>query len=76
MAFAFPPYDIGNLVWVALLPLLSVLWQRGITRKRAFGMGWIYGMGWYCVSFWWIHEVGYVFGIPQVIFMAVAFLPL
>lgn len=76
MAFAFPPYDWGNLVWVALLPLLSVLWQRKIGWKRAFAMGWLYGMGWYGVSFWWIHEVGYVFGIPQALFMAVAFAPL
>lgn len=76
MAFAFPPYDWGNLVWIALLPLLTVLWRRTIGWKRAFAMGWLYGMGWYCVSFWWIHEVGYVFGIPQTLFMAVAFVPL
>ncbi len=76
LALAFPPYDLGNMVWVALLPLLSVLWRGHITRKRAFGLGWLYGMGCYCVSFWWIHEVGYVFGIPQPLFLAVAFVPL
>ena len=76
MAMAFPPYDWGNLVWVALLPLLTVLWRARISRKRAFMMGWLYGMGWYCVSFWWIHEVGHTFGIPQPLFLAVAFVPL
>ena len=34
MALAFPPYDLGNLVWVGLIPLLCVLWngQRGFRR--------------------------------------------
>lgn len=76
MALAFPPYDWGNLVWVALLPLLSVLWQSRISRKRAFAMGWLYGMGWYSLSFWWIHEVGEVFQIPMPLFIAIAYAPL
>ena len=76
MAFAFPPYDWGGLVWVALLPLLTVLWRGEKSRKRLFALGWLYGMGWYSVSFWWIHEVGYVFGIPQALFLSVAFFPL
>lgn len=76
MAMAFLPYDWGNLVWVALLPLLTVLWRQPISRKRAFSMGWLYGMGWYCVSFWWIHEVGHVFDIPLWLFMCIAFVPL
>lgn len=76
MALAFPPYDFGNWVWVGLLPLLTVLWRPGVSRKRAFAMGWLYGMGWYCVSFWWIHEVGEVFIIPLPIFLVIAFIPL
>ncbi len=76
MALAFPPYDLGNLVWIGLIPLLCVLWngQRGF--KRGFVYGWLYGMGWYCVSFWWIHNVGYVFRIPMPVFVGIAFLPL
>ncbi len=76
MALAFPPYDFGNWVWAGLLPFLSVLWlgERGF--RRGFFHGWLYGMGWYCVSFWWIHNVGYVFRIPQPIFLAIAFFPL
>ena len=68
MALAFPPYDWGNLVWVGLLPLLCVLWNG-----RA---GFWRGLGWYCVSFWWIHNVGYVFQIPLPVFLGIAFLPL
>ena len=77
MAFAYPPYDLGNIVWVGLLPLLAALWLGAPqSRKFSFFLGWLYGMGWYCVSFWWIHEVGKVFGIPQWLFMAIAFVPL
>lgn len=76
MALAFPPYDYGNLVWICLLPLLSVLWRGRMGWKQAFVMGWLYGMGWYCLSFWWIHEVGHVFQIKMWIFLPVAFVPL
>ena len=77
MALAYPPYDWGNIVWVGLLPLLAALWVGAPrSRKAAFFYGWLYGMGWYCVSFWWIHEVGSVFRIPLPLFMAVAFVPL
>ena len=76
MALAFPPYDIGNLVWVGLLPLLCVLWNGRSGFWRGFVYAWFYGMGWYCVSFWWIHNVGKVFYIPLPVFVGIAFLPL
>ncbi len=76
MALAFLPYDISILVWVGLLPLLYVLWSRPMRFWAAFGYGWLYGMGWYCVSFWWIHEVGAVFRINEFLFLGVAFIPL
>ena len=76
MALAYAPYDISELVWVGLLPLLCVLWQGKVNKKAAFAYGWLYGMGWYCVSFWWIHNVGLVFNIPLPVFLAIAFIPL
>lgn len=76
MALAFEPYDIGFIVWVGLLPILTILWRGPAKFWRGFFMGWLYGMGWYCVSFWWIHEVGYVFDIPLWLFILIAFLPL
>lgn len=76
MALAFPPYDLGNLVWVGLLPLLCVLWNGRGGFWRGFCYAWLYGMGLYCVSFWWIHNVGYVFRIPMPVFVGIAFLPL
>lgn len=76
MALSFPPYDYGHLVWIALIPLLCLLWQGRAGFWRGFALGWLYGMGMYGTSFWWIHEVGYVFDIPMPIFMAIAFVPL
>ncbi len=76
MALAFLPYDYSALVWVGLLPLLTVLWRRPRNFWGSFGYGWLYGMGWYCVSFWWIHEVGDVFQIPMPLFLGIAFFPL
>ncbi len=76
MALAFIPYDYSILVWIGLLPLLWVLWSRELGFWAAFGYGWLYGMGWYCLSFWWIHEVGAVFGINEYLFLGIAFIPL
>lgn len=76
MALAYLPYDIGNLVWVGLLPLITVLWRGRMGFRRGFAYGWLYGMGWYCTSFWWIHEVGHVFFVPPAVFLLIAFLPL
>ena len=77
MSLAYPPYDLGNWVWVGLLPLLTALWRGEMpSKRRAFFMGWLYGMGWYCVSFWWIQEVGKVWSIPLPLFLAVAYVPL
>lgn len=76
MALGFEPYDIGFIIWIGLLPLLSVLWTGPARFWRGFFMTWLYGMGWYGVSFWWIHEVGYVFNIPTWLFLIIAFLPL
>lgn len=76
MALAFEPYDIGFIVWVGLLPILTILWTGPAKFWRGFFMAWLFGMGWYGVSFWWIHEVSYVFNIPLWLFLIIAFLPL
>ncbi len=76
MSLAFPPVDWAGVVWVGLLPLLTVLWLERGGFWRAWRAGWLYGMGYYCTSFSWICEVGNTFNIPQPLFLAIAFVPL
>lgn len=76
MSLAFPPYDLGNWVWVGLIPLLCVLWLGRRGFWRGFAYSWLYGIGWYSSCFWWVNEVGHTFRIPLVIFLPVAFLPM
>ncbi len=76
MSLAFPPVDWGGVVWVGLMPLLTVLWLERGGFWRSFRAGWLYGMGMYCTSFSWITQVGYTFNIPLPLFLAIAFLPL
>ena len=76
MALSFAPYDFSQLVWVALLPLLYVLWSTPTRWWKAFRLGWLYGMGYYCTTFSWINEVGFTFNVPLWVFLPVAFLPL
>ncbi len=76
MSLAFPPADWSGVVWVGLMPLLTVLWLERGGLRRSFFSGWLYGMGMYCTSFSWITEVGNTFNIPQPLFLAIAFLPL
>ncbi len=76
MALAFIPFDYSYIVWIGLLPLLTVLWMRPRSFWGGFGYAWLYGMGYYGLSFWWIQEVGLVFKIPYGLFLGMAFLPL
>lgn len=75
-SLAFPPVDCGNLVWLALLPLLSLLWLGKRGFKRGFGYGWLWGMGMFGATYSWVTEVGHVFFIPLPVFYGIAFLPL
>ncbi len=76
MSLAFPPVDWSGIVWVGLLPLLTVLWLERGGFRRSFLSGWLYGMGMYCSSFYWIPEVGGTFAIPLPLFLVIAFVPL
>ncbi len=76
MSLAFPPVDWAGIVWVGLMPLLTVLWFERGGFWRSFRAGWLYGMGLYCTGFSWITEVGNTFNIPQPVFLAIAFVPL
>lgn len=74
-ALAYPPYDLYPIVWVALIPLIAVLWSGPARFWPSFRAGWLYGMGWYCVSFSWITEVSAVFPLLNNCFGSPADMP-
>ncbi|MEM1084633.1 MAG: apolipoprotein N-acyltransferase [Verrucomicrobiota bacterium] len=59
MALTLPPYDLGGLVWLVLVPLLIALWS--LTGKRSgrvgFALGWLAGGVYFLISLHWISVV-------------------
>lgn len=74
-AFAFIPFDWSFLVWVSLIPLLSVLWTARRGFWGSFGYGWIFGLFYFGITFWWVNSVGELFEVPLMMFFCGAYLP-
>ncbi len=62
MALLVPPFDLGGLVWVVMLPLLAALWTLGGRRAgwKGFGYGWLAGAACFLISLHWLSEVSWV----------------
>jgi len=56
VAALFPPFDFATLAWVALLPLLVVLWSVKGKRPGFHGFlwGWLAGTVSCAIQFWWL----------------------
>lgn len=56
VAGLFPPFNLGVMVWVALLPLLAALWSCGDKRAgwQGFGLGWLAGTVSSLAQFYWL----------------------
>jgi apolipoprotein N-acyltransferase len=68
--FCFPPFDLGPVVLVALVPLLWT-WRDAIPRHAAL-YGFAFGVGCYGVVLEWIRYFGVVAIVPLVAAMALA----
>ena len=68
--FCFPPFDLGPVVLVALVPLLWT-WRDAIPRHAAL-YGFAFGVGCYGVVLEWIRYFGVVAIVPLVAVMALA----
>ena len=71
LAAAYPPYDVGALALVALIPLLWA-W-RGATPRRAALFGLVYGLAFFGVLLEWSRYFGAVAIAPLVIAEALYF---
>ncbi len=68
--FCFPPFDLGPLIVVALVPLL---WAWHAARPRdAAAFGFVFGVGCYTVGLEWIRYFGMVAIVPLVAIMSLA----
>ncbi len=56
LSAAFPPLEMDDLAWVALLPLL--LAPVPATPARRLGLGWIFGFAHFGTTFNWLNQVG------------------
>jgi apolipoprotein N-acyltransferase len=69
MWLAFPPVELGFLIFVAPVPLLWAL-RRATTRREAALVGLLYGVAFFGGMLWWIYTLGAVAWFPLVGVMA------
>ncbi len=68
---AFPPVAAGPVVWVALAPVLAVLWRGAPVKARwAFVAGWLGGVVFFTLNLKWLRHVTPAF-VLLALFLAV-----
>ncbi|MEP4076381.1 apolipoprotein N-acyltransferase [Haloferula sp.] len=72
MAVVLPPYDLGSLVWVVLMPLLAVLWtvEGKKSGRKGFGLGWLGGVAYFLLSLHWLSVVSPVGWVALSMYLA------
>jgi apolipoprotein N-acyltransferase len=71
LAFALPPFNIAELGWVSLLPLLFAL--EDCRLEEAFRRGYIAGLVFFGMTIWWIYHVTIPGTIGLIAFLALYF---
>ena len=71
LAFAFPPFNIGELGWVSLVPLLFAL--EDCRLEEAFRRGYIAGLVFFAMTIWWIYHVTLPGTVGLIAFLALYF---
>lgn len=70
-AFALPPFNIGELGWVSLVPLLFAL--EDCRLEEAFRRGYIAGLVFFGMTIWWIYHVTLPGAVGAIAFLALYF---
>lgn len=60
-ALAFEPFPMTGFVFIALIPLLWVLWKMGGKRAgwKGFGLGWLAGLAFFVINLKWLSTVSW-----------------
>jgi apolipoprotein N-acyltransferase len=67
LIFAFPPFGMGLIAWVAFVPLFLALdWvEGGTTPKKGLFLGWISGFIFFLgTAYWVVHSMYFYGGVP------------
>lgn len=66
LVFGFPPFDFFLISWIALVPLLIVLWEKDL--KSSFFLGTLTGFVYFAGTTYWVFNSIYFYGnIPVVV---------
>src|ERR1017187_920454 len=71
LAFALPPFNIGELGWLSLVPLLFAL--EDCRLEEAFRRGYIAGLAFFGMTLWWVYHVTLPGTVGLVAFLALYF---
>jgi len=71
LALCFPPWNLGGLCWIALVPLISAVWfserdgetDAGRARRHAL-LGYLCGLIFFTSVFYWLSALGTLFRQP------------
>ena len=75
LSLAFAPANLGPVVWIALLPMLAVLWTAEGRRAgwKGFGLGWLAGFAFFALNLKWMNTVSWVGAIVLPAYLALFF---
>jgi len=75
LSLAFAPVTFGPIVWVALLPMVAVLWTVGGKRRgwKGFGYGWLAGFAFFALNLKWLNTVSWAGALILPAYLALFF---
>jgi apolipoprotein N-acyltransferase len=71
LALAFPPFNLSQLAWLSLVPLLFAL--EGCRWGEAFRRGYVTGLVFFAMTIWWIVHVTLPGTVGLIVFLALYF---
>lgn len=70
-AWAFPPFNMGQMAWLSLVPLLFAI--ENCAWGEAFRRGYIAGLAFFGMTTWWIVHVSVPGAVATIAFLALYF---